>query len=123
MSMHHHSKHHGGSIERPNRHPHLTLLPLAALFLSTVLTAHAQLNPNLMKYACGPANRMFATLSPASRFTDTAAGFDLLPSPAIEGRSCTSDKPFFFSVPVPEGSHRVTVVLGAPNASVTTVRA
>ena len=34
-----------------------------------------------MKYACGPANRMFATLSPTSRFTDTTAGFDLLPSP------------------------------------------
>ena len=76
-----------------------------------------------MKYACGPANRMFATLSPTSRFTDTSAGFDLLPSPAVEGRSCTSDKPFFFSVPIPEGSYRITVVLGGPQAAVTTVRA
>ena len=76
-----------------------------------------------MKYACGPANRMFATLSPTSRFTDTTAGFDLLPSPEFSSRSCTSDKPFFFSVPIPEGSYRITVVLGGPHASVTTVRA
>ena len=76
-----------------------------------------------MKYACGPANRMFATLSPSSRFTDTTAGFDLLPSPTVEGKSCTSDKPFFFSLPIPEGSYRVTVVLGGPQAAVTTVRA
>jgi lysophospholipase L1-like esterase len=66
---------------------------------------------------------MFATLSPNSRFTDSTAGFDLLPSPEITARSCTSDKPFFFSVPIPEGSYRITVVLGGPKASVTTVRA
>jgi lysophospholipase L1-like esterase len=66
---------------------------------------------------------MFATLSPTSRFTDTNAGFDLLPSPEVTARSCTSDKAFFFSVPIPEGSYRVTVVLGGPQASVTTVRA
>jgi lysophospholipase L1-like esterase len=123
MSMHHNSKHHRGSIQRPNRRPTLTFLPLAALYLSTALTAHAQFNPNLMKYACGPANRMFATLSPTSRFTDTTAGFDLIDSPAVTGRSCTSDKAFFFSVPILEGSYRITVVLGGPQASVTTVRA
>jgi lysophospholipase L1-like esterase len=102
-------------------------LPLAALYLSTALTAHAhsesQPNPALMKYACGPANRMFATLSPATRFTDSTAGFDLLSSPNINDKACTSDKPFFFSVPIPEGSYRITVVLGGPQASVTTVRA
>jgi lysophospholipase L1-like esterase len=102
---------------------YVTLLPLAALYLSTAASAQAQLNPNLMKYACGPANRMFATLSPTSRFTDTTAGFDLLPSPAVEGKACTSDKPFFFSVPIPEGNYRITVILGGPQASVTTVRA
>jgi lysophospholipase L1-like esterase len=96
------------------------LLALAAL----TLTAHAQIpNPALMKYACGPANRMFAALSPTSRYTPTTAGFDLLDSPAIAGRACTSDKPFFFSVPTAEGNYRVTVVLGGPQASITTVRA
>jgi lysophospholipase L1-like esterase len=88
-----------------------------------------------MKYACNPANgpsgelarsgqnRIFATLSTTSRFTDATAGFDLLPSPAGEGKACTSDKPFFFSVPIPEGNYRITVVLGGPQTSVTTVRA
>jgi lysophospholipase L1-like esterase len=121
--MHHRNAGQQRSTKTPRLlFPHL-LLPLAALYLSTAFTAHAQLNPNLMKYACGPANRMFATLSPTSRFTDTTAGFDLLPSPVIDSKSCTSDKPFFFSVPIPEGNYRVTVVLGGPQASVTTVRA
>jgi lysophospholipase L1-like esterase len=119
--MHHRNTHHQGTHLTPNHALKLTLTTVAALYLSTA--AHAQLNPNLMKYACGPANRMFATLSPTSRFTDTTAGFDLLPSPTVEGKSCTSDKPFFFSIPIPEGSYRVTVVLGGPQASVTTIRA
>jgi lysophospholipase L1-like esterase len=125
--MHYRTTHHGGTLPYPNRIEKFAFATLAALYLSTALTAHsaaqAQPNPNLMKYACGPANRMFATLSPHSRFTDTTAGFDLLPSPTVEGRSCTSDKPFFFSIPIPEGNYRITVVLGGPQASVTTVRA
>ncbi len=106
----------------------IPLLLLTAALASHTFALKAQINsamtnPAMMKYACGPANRMFATLSPASRFTDTAAGFDLLPSPEVAGKACTSDKPFFFSVPIPEGNYRVTVVLGGPQASVTTVRA
>lgn len=95
------------------------------LALATLTVAAQAQVPNLalMKYACGPANRMFATLSPTSRFTDTTAGFDLIASPEITGNSCTSDKPFFFSVPIPEGNYRITVILGGPLASVTTVRA
>ena len=125
--MHHRSTGARGFLQRP-KHPFLlTLLPLVAFYLSTILGAHAQpaapLNPNLMKYACGSANRMFAALSPTSRFTDTTAGFDLLDSPTVQAGSCTSDKPFFFSVPIPEGTYRVTVVLGGPQSSVTTVRA
>ncbi|HEX4577712.1 MAG TPA: rhamnogalacturonan acetylesterase [Edaphobacter sp.] len=123
MPARHRNAHHRGSLHRPIHLPHLALLGLVILFLSTAFAAHAQGNPALMKYACGPANRMFATLSPNSRFTDSTAGFDLLPSPEITARSCTSDKPFFFSVPIPEGSYRITVVLGGPKASVTTVRA
>lgn len=123
MSAHHTNKHHQGSAQTSNSRSHAILLPLAALYLSTALIAQAQPNPNLMKYACGPANRMYATLSPTSRFTDTTAGFDLLPSPTVVEKSCTSDKPFFFSVPIPEGSYRITVVFGGPQPSSTTVRA
>ena len=121
--MHHRNASHRSYPRTPRHRFCLTLLPLAGLYLSAGFTAHAQLNPNLMKYACGPANRMFATLSPTTRFTDTTAGFDLVPSPSINGKACTSDKPFFFSVPIPEGNYRITVVLGGPQASVTTVRA
>src|SRR5580704_636681 len=123
MPAHQHNVRFGGIRQRPKYLASLTLLPFAALYLSTTLTVHAQLNLNLMKYACGPANRMFATLSPTTRFTDTAAGFDLIASPQITAKSSTSDKPFFFSVPIPEGSYRITVVLGGPQPSITTVRA
>jgi lysophospholipase L1-like esterase len=121
--MHHRNASHRSHLHTPRPRLCLTILPLATLYLSTAASAQAQLNPNLMKYACGPANRMFATLSPTTRFTDTAAGFDLLASPQITGKSCTSDKPFFFSLPIPEGSYRITVVLGGPQPSITTVRA
>jgi len=100
------------------------IFPTIGTIATLTIASHAQApNLALMKYACGPANRMFATLSPTSRFTDTTAGFDLLASPEIAGNSCTSDKPFFFSVAIPEGNYRVTVILGGPQASVTTVRA
>ncbi|WP_433972092.1 rhamnogalacturonan acetylesterase [Tunturiibacter lichenicola] len=100
------------------------IFPTLATLATLTIASHAQApNLALMKYACGPANRMFATLSPTSRFTDTTAGFDLIASPEISGNSCTSDEPFFFSVAIPEGNYRVTVILGGPQASVTTVRA
>jgi hypothetical protein len=54
--MHHQNASHRSSLHTPRHRFHLTLLPLATLYLSTALTADAQLNPNLMKYACGPAN-------------------------------------------------------------------
>jgi lysophospholipase L1-like esterase len=100
------------------------IFPTLATVAIFTIASHAQ-GPNLalMKYACGPANRMFATLSATSRFTDTTAGFDLIASPDISGNSCNSTKPFFFSVPIPEGNYRITVVLGGPQASITTVRA
>jgi lysophospholipase L1-like esterase len=107
-------------LENPVRR----IIPTLAIVATLTIASHAQApNLALMKYACGPANRMFATLSPTSRFTDTTAGFDLIASPEIAGNSCTSDKPFFFSVAIPEGNYRVTVILGGPQASVTTVRA
>jgi lysophospholipase L1-like esterase len=92
----------------------------APLLLLLATPALAQ-SPALMKYACGPANRMFATLSPTSLYSETRAGFDLNTLPEFTGKSCTSDKPFFFSAPVPEGSYRVTVVLGGDQPSTTTV--
>jgi lysophospholipase L1-like esterase len=43
---------------------------------------------------------------------------------ALRGDFCTSDKPFFFSVALPEGNYNVTVTLGdAAGASTTTIKA
>jgi lysophospholipase L1-like esterase len=43
---------------------------------------------------------------------------------ALRGNFCTSDKPFFFSVKLPEGNYNVTVTLGdASGESTTTVKA
>jgi lysophospholipase L1-like esterase len=41
---------------------------------------------------------------------------------APPGQSCTSNHPFYISANLPEGTYRVTVVLGGPQAAVTTVR-
>src|SRR2546421_7691280 len=43
---------------------------------------------------------------------------------ALRGDFCTSDKPFYFSVALPEGNYNVTVTLGdADGASATTIKA
>jgi hypothetical protein len=66
---------------------------------------------------------MFATLPPpASLYPDTTVGFDLNSLPSFNVKACPSDKAFFFSVPIPEGSYRVTVVLRGPQPAVTTVK-
>lgn len=59
-------------------------------------------------------------------------GFDLMAAPtaerfgrhALKGDACVSDQPFFFSIDVPEGDYRVTLLLGhAKKATETTIRA
>jgi lysophospholipase L1-like esterase len=51
-------------------------------------------------------------------------GFDLGLVPSdFAGNSCSSAKPFFFSISVPDGNYQVTLYLGGPFASSTTVRA
>ena len=64
-----------------------------------------------------------SALTGDSIFSPQKAGFDLNTKPDVQGGVCSSDKPFFFSVPLPEGSYRITLVLGGPANSVTTVRA
>ncbi|HEV2709783.1 MAG TPA: rhamnogalacturonan acetylesterase [Edaphobacter sp.] len=92
---------------------------LAASTLALVTTllplAHAQ------KYICGVSKSGYTTLGTASTYTEGTPGFDLGTVPAISAKSCSSDKPFFFSTTLPEGSYRVTVVLGSDKASTTTV--
>lgn len=74
-------------------------------------------------YTCSPARSGALPLTAGSAYSATAAGFDLHSTPQIVAGFCTSDKPFFFSIPVAEGNYRVTVELGSAEASLTTVRA
>lgn len=80
-------------------------------------------------FTCGHAARDATQLSQSSRYSNTTAGFDLGPAPAItisstKGASfCSSNEPFFFSTPISEGNYRITVTLGGDRDSVTTVRA
>jgi lysophospholipase L1-like esterase len=80
-------------------------------------------------YDCASAKKPAEALTPATLVTDTTAGWDLHSVPTIAKGICTAqqmdgkDQPFYFSIPIPEGNYRVTVVLGGEQASVTTVRA
>ena len=74
-------------------------------------------------YDCAGAKKNADGLSPTTLVSDTATGWDLHSVPTIAKGVCSSATPFYFSIPVPEGNYRVTVVLGGPAASVTTVRA
>ncbi len=109
----------GGSVA--NSAPILTfqgaLLRRILLFalITAALVAHAQ------KFICGRTEPNSIELSASSRYAATVPGFDLNTVPEIAPNSCSSDKPFFFSVPLPEGSYRVRVVLGASQPSTTTV--
>ncbi len=65
-------------------------------------------------------------LSATSRYNAPAStfGFDFGTVPdSFTGGSCGSTQPFYFSVAAPDGNYQVTLVLGGPGASTTTVRA
>jgi lysophospholipase L1-like esterase len=89
------------------------------LIALTATAAHAQ------SFTCGPAKGDAIALTPATLVTDTAAGWDLKTAPTVAKGVCSSDgdkQPFYFSIPLPEGSYRVTTVLGGTQASVVTIR-
>lgn len=90
----------------------LVLLPIV---VSAALTAPAQ------TFVCGPAKPGATQLTSGSLYAETKPGFDLHTSAKIAANSCTSTQPFFFSIALPEGNYRVTVTLGGPLASTTTV--
>ena len=89
----------------------------------TLLTLTATIPALAQSFTCGSPTKSATPLTPATLFTDTTPGFDLSTLPTIAQQSCSSDQPFFFSIPLPEGNYRVTVVLGGPQAATTTVRA
>lgn len=89
---------------------------LAAIFVSSATAAAAARHFAFVAEAAAPG----ATLvGPNDHFSaDTGYGFDLGTAPGSTGG------PFFFSIAVPEGNHRVTITFGDPNEpSDNTVRA
>ena len=113
----------------------MRLLPVSLLAaLVAVIAAPAQTAPpapmpgppsltSAKTYACAGSDKNTGALTPTTLVSDTAAGWDLHSVPTIAEGVCSSAKPFYFSIPVPEGNYRITVVLGGVEPSVTTVRA
>jgi len=88
---------------------------LLLVFFAATMSGYAQ------KFICGQAHPASVELTATSVYSATTPGFDLNAVPDVVPKSCSSDKPFFVSVALPEGSYRVTVVLGGDHASTTTV--
>ena len=102
-------------------------IALALLSLAVCSSAGAQSS----SFQCGAtkpdathhqltATSLYKTPAPGT----PASGFDLstVPTTFADG-ACSSNQPFFFSLAVPDGNYRVTLVLGGPQASNATVRA
>lgn len=86
-----------------------------ALLLTSALALPAQ------TFVCGKPHSGATLLTESSIYSASTPGFDLHTNPQTDAKSCSSDKPFFFSVALPEGSYRVTVTLGSAQPSTTTV--
>jgi lysophospholipase L1-like esterase len=86
-----------------------------AFLIGRAVVAHGR------SFVCGRIAAGAPELTATSLYTLATPGFDLNSSPEVGGKSCSSDKPFFFSEALPEGSYRVTVVLGGEQPSTTTV--
>ena len=110
---------------------HLQSKSLVAIcaVLTLGVTASARLTAQEERFTCQASARGAEhTLTADTRFdaskTSDAYGFDLAASPAsFANGACSSDKPFFFSMAATDGNYQVTVDLGGPEASTTTVRA
>ena len=74
-------------------------------------------------FSCGAAKKGTTAVTASSVYSVSAAGWDLKTAPKVENGTCSSDKPFFFSIAVPEGNYRVTVAFGGNEDSVNLVRA
>jgi lysophospholipase L1-like esterase len=92
-----------------------SFLAISALVSACAVAVPAQ------QFVCGQVRQGAVQLAATSVYSATAPGFDLKATPEVAANSCSSEKPFFFSVTLPEGSYRVTVILGGDQASKTTV--
>ena len=108
---------------RTRRHS-LSVLLLAALLLLGNAAARGQ-GAMPMRFTCSAGHRKgVQALGADSLYRDGGAGFDLGTAPeSIGGGACSGSKPFFFSIAATDGNYQVTLVLGGPKASRTTIKA
>lgn len=109
--------------------PLRTLALLLALLLALAAPAVCD-GQTSWRFQCASTPRGGDILSAGTLYTKptppetSAFGFDLSTLPTRFAKdSCTGDKPFFFSVALPDGNYEVTLTLGGKAASTTTVRA
>ena len=90
-----------------------------------IMACHGGLAQQAREFTCGKTKGDAVVLNAGTRYAEGGGpGFDLVASPtSFVGGACASDQAFFFSIAVPEGNYRVTVVLGADRETKTTVRA
>ena len=78
------------------------------------------------RFGAGPVERGVERITEAKLYS-REAGFGFEPGAKVQLRDdgvCTADKPFYFSVALPEGNYNVTLKLGDPTStSTTTVKA
>lgn len=103
-------------------------LSLTALLVGAGLNANAQATSYKFDFGTGKPKTGFTQVKTDKTYTD-AYGFDFGTTAqpvAGKGKSAgyiTANKPFYFSVAVPEGNYKVTLTLGSTDASLTTVKA
>lgn len=114
---------------------YLRVLQIILLFLALSVNTFAQQKSNY-KFSFGPANspKGYTQVKPTMVYSkESGYGFDFGTTPTAIDRGgkdplkagfCTSDKPFYFSVALPEGNYNVKITMGdLKGASTTTVRA
>jgi lysophospholipase L1-like esterase len=118
------------------RSEHLTAIAVLVSVVLGAATCHAGADPTSYRFDFGPGAVAPGSIQviPATVYNKQSGyGFDLGSvvsavdrggDDPIRGDFCTSDKPFFFSVDLPEGNYNVTVILGdQAGESTTTVKA
>jgi lysophospholipase L1-like esterase len=109
---------------RCNGHNASSLALLAVLLLLVDAAAHSQDATPLRLTCFSGHHKGVQTLGVDSLYKDGGAGFDLATAPErVVGGTCSGSKPFFFSTTATDGNYQVTLVLGGPKASRTTVKA
>ena len=108
------------------------LVALTALIAAPLPFAANENTALKFSFGSGETPAGFTAVAPESIYTEMR-GYGFEPGAAIVSKPasnapgagfCTSDKPFYFSVALPEGNYRVTVTLGDPSGeSDTTVKA